>query len=154
MESYGAPKVYLASAQAFDSEMQIRIAEHRSRRDDGWRTIEAHLDAAEALAGIGAGEAVLFDCATLWLSNHMLAESDVAVETTRLLAALASCPGIVVTVSNEVGSGIVPENALARRFRDEQGRLNQQLASAADLVVLVTAGLPLILKGTLPKGLP
>ena len=95
---------------------------------------------------------VLLDCATLWLSNQMLAEADLDAETETLLAALAACPAAVIVVSNEVGQGIVPENALARRFRDAQGKLNQQLANRANLAVLVAAGLPLVLKGALPDG--
>ena len=90
---------------------------------------------------------MLIDCLTLWLTNRMLAEADMAVETPRLEAALARRNGLTVLVSNEVGSGIVPDNALARRFADLQGRLNQRLAARADRVVLVVAGLPLIVKG-------
>ncbi len=96
---------------------------------------------------------MLVDCATLWLTNHLLADHDdhdLAAEGTALLAGLAVCPAPVVIVSNEVGCGIVPDNALARRFRDAQGRLNQRLAAQADLVVTVIAGLPLALKGTIP----
>lgn len=95
---------------------------------------------------------ILFDCATLWLSNHMLAGSDLEAECEALLSAIGSSPARIVTVTNEVGSGIVPGNALARRFRDAQGRLNQRLAAQADLAVLVAAGLPLVLKGQLPAG--
>lgn len=152
-DSGGKPRVYIATAQAFDDEMRDRIAQHKQRRTGLWRTVEAPLDAAAALARATPDEIVLLDCATLWLSNHLLAENDLAAESDHLLAALAACPAAVVVVSNEVGFGIVPDNALARRFRDEQGRLNQRLAAAADLVVLVAAGLPLVLKGTLPGGL-
>jgi len=129
--------------------MIARIRHHRDRRGAGWQTIEAPFDPAPALEG-GAGAVTLLDCATLWLSNHLLRGGDLAAEAGRLLAALAAAPGPVIVVTNEVGCGIVPENALARRFRDEQGRLNQQLASAADLVVVVIAGLPLVLKGRMP----
>lgn len=147
----GQPRVYVATAQAFDSEMAAKIAAHRAARDGGWRTVEAPLDAAGALAASGAGDVVLLDCATLWLSNRMLADvpGDAAEA---MLAALAGCPAPVVVVSNEVGQGVVPESALGRAFRSEQGRLNQQLAAAAGLVVLAVAGLPLVLKGTLPAG--
>jgi adenosylcobinamide kinase/adenosylcobinamide-phosphate guanylyltransferase len=94
---------------------------------------------------------VLLDCATLWLTNRMLAEADLVAEYAALLEALAACASPVVVVTNEVGLSIVPENALARRFRDEQGHLNQHLAAQAGLVVAVMAGLPLVLKGALPK---
>lgn len=130
--------------------MRDRIATHRQDRGDGWDTVDAPLDLAGALAAVPADAAVLVDCATLWLTNHMLAEHDLALETGRLLAALAACAAPVVVVSNEVGWGIVPDNALARRFRDAQGRLNQQMAAQADLVVGVMAGLPFALKGRLP----
>ncbi|MEY3307555.1 MAG: hypothetical protein RLZZ413_1593 [Pseudomonadota bacterium] len=130
--------------------MRERIATHRQDRGEGWETVDAPLDLAGALAAVPADAAVLVDCATLWLTNHMLAEHDLALETGRLLAALAACAAPVVVVSNEVGWGIVPDNALARRFRDAQGRLNQQMAAQADLVVGVMAGLPFALKGRLP----
>lgn len=145
------PCRYLATAEAgADAEMAARIRHHREGRGGGWQTIEEPLDLAPALAG-GAGAVTLLDCATLWLSNHLLRGHDLPAEADRLVAALAGAPGPVVVVSNEVGSGIVPENALARLFRDEQGRLNQRLAAAADLVVVVIAGLPLALKGRPPE---
>ncbi|MFN3991511.1 MAG: bifunctional adenosylcobinamide kinase/adenosylcobinamide-phosphate guanylyltransferase [Tabrizicola flagellatus] len=146
----GRPRRYIATAEAWDDEMRDRIARHRADRGTGWITVEAPLDLAAALAAVRAEEAVLVDCATLWLTNHLLADHDIAAETGRLLAALSACPAPVVIVSNETGWGIVPENALARRFRDEQGRLNQRLAGDADLVVAVMAGLPMVLKGRLP----
>jgi adenosylcobinamide kinase/adenosylcobinamide-phosphate guanylyltransferase len=149
----GRRRVYIATAEAWDDEMRDRIAAHRLDRGDGWETVDAPLDLAGALATIPADAAVLVDCATLWLTNHMLAEHDLAVETERLLTAFAACAAPVVVVSNEVGWGIVPDNALARRFRDAQGRLNQQMAAQADLVVGVMAGLPFALKGRLP-GMP
>ena len=134
--------------------MRNRIAQHRAARDAGWRVLEAPLDLAGALATVPADAAVLVDCATLWLANHLLADHDLHTETSGLLAALAACAAPVAVVSNEVGWGIVPDNALARRFRDAQGRLNQQVAAGADLVVGVMAGLPLVLKGVLPKERP
>ena len=146
----GRPRRYIATAEAWDDEMRDRIARHRADRGTGWITVEAPLDLVAALAAVRAEEAVLVDCATLWLTNHLLADHDIAAETGRLLAALSACPAPVVIVSNETGWGIVPENALARRFRDEQGRLNQRLAAEADLVVAVMAGLPMVLKGRLP----
>ena len=116
-------------------------------------TIEAPLDLAKVLGTATSDQAVLVDCATLWLSNQMLSGADLAAKSSDLLAALAACSATVVIVSNEVGWGIVPENALARAFRDAQGRLNQSLAAQAGLVVGVVAGLPMVLKGTLPADL-
>jgi adenosylcobinamide kinase/adenosylcobinamide-phosphate guanylyltransferase len=140
------PWVYVATADALDDEMRARIAEHRARRGADWRVIEVPRDLAGALKSSSAGGAVLVDCLTLWLSNQMLADADIAAESARLEAALSGIPGPVVLVSNEVGLGIVPDNALARRFRDAQGRLNQRIAARADRVVLMVAGLPLVVK--------
>jgi adenosylcobinamide kinase/adenosylcobinamide-phosphate guanylyltransferase len=141
-----APWLYVATAEAHDDEMAERIATHRARRGADWRTVDAPRDLAGALASASAG-AVLVDCLTLWLSNLMLADADIAAETARLEEALTRAVVPVVLVSNEVGLGIVPENALARRFRDAQGRLNQQIAARADRVVMMVAGLPLVVKG-------
>lgn len=149
MLASGRAPVYIATAQAWDDEMRARIAEHRARRTE-WRTIEAPRDIASALARAGPGDAVLLDCATLWLTNAMLAGEDLAAAQDDLCTALAACPAPVVVVTNEVGLSIVPENALARAFRDVQGRLNQRLAAQAGLAVAVWAGLPLVLKGRLP----
>lgn len=146
----GRHRRYVATAQGWDDEMRDRIARHQRDRGGDWVTVEAPLDLAAALAAARPEEAVLIDCATLWLTNHLLAGHDILAETDRLIAALAACPAPVVVVSNEVGWGIVPENALARTFRDDQGRLNQRLAQAAGLAVTVIAGLPLVLKGRLP----
>ena len=151
LRAAGLPLTYIATAEAWDDEMRARIAAHRQDRGIGWTTVEAPRDLTGALDG--AGGAVLIDCATLWLSNTLLAEADLEAEVAALLAALIRHPGPVVVVSNEVGWGIVPDNALARAFRDEQGRLNQRLAAKADLVVGVMAGLPLVLKGKLPEGI-
>jgi adenosylcobinamide kinase/adenosylcobinamide-phosphate guanylyltransferase len=141
------PWVYVATAQAFDDEMSARIATHQKRRDERWRTVDAPLDLPAAIAGHGdEGRPVLIDCLTLWLSNVMLAGKDSSAELQRLVAALREVRGPVVIVSNEVGFGIVPDNALAREFRDAQGRVNMQIAAIADRAVLIAAGLPLILK--------
>ena len=145
------PRHYIATAQAWDDEMRIRIAQHQTDRGADWITHEAPRDLAPVLAAIPADAVVLIDCATLWLTNHLLAEADLETEILNLLASLAACPAPVVVVSNEVGWGIVPENALARAFRDHQGRLNQRLAAQAGLVVGVMAGLPMVLKGQLPE---
>lgn len=141
------PWTYLATAEALDQEMRARIDGHRQRRGAQWQTIEAPLDLAGALARLAAGsQAVLIDCLTLWLSNVLLAERDIADESERLIGALEEAKGPVVAVSNEVGLGIVPETPLGRAFRDAQGILNQRVAAAADRVILMTAGIPLTLK--------
>lgn len=142
----GLPRRYLATAQAFDAEMTARIARHRADRGADWRVVEVPLDLCGALAEVPVGEVVLVDCATLWLTNHLLAGHDLVAQTAALLAALADCRSPVIVVSNEVGWSIVPDNALARTFCDAQGRLNQALASQSDRVVLVVAGLPMVLK--------
>jgi len=141
-----APWLYIATAQALDDEMQARIAHHRARRPDGWETVEVPLDLAPALDAVAQGRPVLIDCLTLWLSNLLLAGRDVEAETDRLAATLARARGPWVVVANEVGLGIVPDNPLARRFRDAAGRLNQRAAAAADRVVLTVAGLPVEVK--------
>ena len=140
-------RVYIATAQAFDDEMRAKVSAHQTQRGPEWLTIEAPLNVADALATRIEGEIVLLDCATLWLSNILLARRETADASTELLAALSACPAQIVVVSNEVGHGIVPDNALARQFRNAQGRLNQALAAQADLVVNVIAGLPQVLKG-------
>ena len=140
--------VYLATAQAGDAEMAARIARHRQRRGLRWTTIEEPFDLGGSLKlYCGPERAVLVDCLTLWLSNLLGADRDPEAETETLLAALPGLKGPVVFISNEVGQGIVPDNALARRFVDEAGHLHQALAAATDSVIFMTAGLPLILKG-------
>lgn len=140
-------RVYIATAQAFDDEMVERIALHRQDRGPDWRTVDAPLDLPSALAeNARPGRVLLVDCLTLWLSNLVLAERPVEPAADALLAALAASAAPVAIVSNEVGLGIVPDNALARRFRDAQGRLNQQVAAASDSVLFLAAGLPLVLK--------
>lgn len=143
----GLARIYVATATAGDAEMAERIARHRARRGASWRVVEEPLDLVEALdRGAGPGHAVLVDCLTLWLSNLMHAGRDVDREGLRLCDWLAAAPGRIVLVSNEVGLGLVPETALGRRFRDAQGRLNQQVAAVAAEVAFVAAGLPLWLK--------
>lgn len=141
-----APWSYVATAQAYDEEMRQRIALHRSRRGDGWTTIEAPLDLTGAIEALPDGQPVLIDCLTLWLTNHMLADHDVEAECRRLADVLSRPRGPWFVVSNEVGQGIVPDNALARRFRDAAGRLNQDVAAVAGTVLLMVAGLPLKVK--------
>jgi adenosylcobinamide kinase/adenosylcobinamide-phosphate guanylyltransferase len=139
--------VYLATAEAGDAEMAERIRRHCARRGPGWTTIEEPLDLVRALEPATRDEAaVLVDCLTLWLSNLLGAGRDVAREAQALVEVLPRLQGPVVFVSNEVGLGIVPDNALARSFRDHAGFLNQIVAAAADRVYFVAAGLPLLLK--------
>ena len=145
----GLKPVYVASAQAFDAEMTDRIEHHKTERGPHWRTVEAPYALAETIRAESTPETcLLVDCLTLWLTNLMLAElpRDLGAASTELVAALREAEGPVVVVSNEVGLGIVPENALARRFRDEAGRLNQTVAAACDRVVFVAAGIPMVLK--------
>lgn len=141
------PKIYLATAQAGDDEMAARIDQHKQRRGPDWTTIEAPVKLTEAIAAQADNHIILIDCITLWLSNLLLSEADIDAETDRLIKASQATNAHLIFVSNEVGDGIVPEHALARRFRDEAGRANQKLAAAADYVALITAGLPLDLKG-------
>lgn len=139
---------YLATAEALDDEMKARVAEHRARRGPAWRIVEEPLDLVGALtANVDPARPILVDCLTLWLTNIMMADRDLGAETQSLVATLQDFGGPVMLVSNEVGLGIVPDNALAREFRDRAGRLNQDIAAVADRVTFIAAGLPLILKG-------
>jgi adenosylcobinamide kinase / adenosylcobinamide-phosphate guanylyltransferase len=139
--------IYLATAEAGDAEMQARIRAHRARRGSAWQTIEEPRDLEPALLHAAAGgRPVLVDCLTLWLSNILLAGADVEAASEALLMALPRVKAPVLLVANEVGLGIVPDNALARRFRDAAGRLNQAVATIADRVLFIAAGLPLVLK--------
>jgi adenosylcobinamide kinase / adenosylcobinamide-phosphate guanylyltransferase len=150
IEAHG-PGLYVATAEILDTEMAERVRRHRERRGSSWITVEEPLDLAVALGDhVVAGRAVLIDCLTLWLSNLLAAGRDPQAEAAALAAALAGLPAPVVLVSNEVGLGIVPDNALARAFADAAGRLNQAMAATADQVVLVSAGLPLVLKDSGP----
>ncbi|MDO9524851.1 MAG: bifunctional adenosylcobinamide kinase/adenosylcobinamide-phosphate guanylyltransferase [Gemmobacter sp.] len=149
VRAHGGARTYIATAQAWDAEMRARIDRHVADRGDDWVTVEAPLDLCAALGAVTSG-VVLVDCATLWLSNHLLAGADLEFHSRALTQALICCAVPVVIVSNEVGWSIVPDNALARQFQDAQGRLNQALAERAGLVVAVMAGLPMVLKGVLP----
>lgn len=162
VEATPPPWSYVATAEAGDAEMAARISTHRARRGAHWQTVEAPHELAAAIAMLPRASAVLIDCVTLWLSNRMLAQlgpdpsrhdgidaamiRNIDTEVEALLAVLERHAGPVVIVANEVGLAIVPDNVLARRFCDLQGRLNQRLAAAADRVILVVAGLPLVLK--------
>ena len=141
------PWRYVATAEALDAEMAERIELHRKRRGDGWETHEAPLDLAGAVAALASEPGpILVDCLTLWLSNLMLGDHDVGAAVAAFEAALDKARAPVILVANEVGLGIVPENALARRFRDEAGRLNQRLAARADRVFLMVAGIKIEVK--------
>jgi adenosylcobinamide kinase/adenosylcobinamide-phosphate guanylyltransferase len=138
------PWLYCATAQALDGEMCERIAHHKARRGAEWETAEEPLEIAALLEG--GARPVLVDCLTLWVSNLMHAAKDIEAETERLIAAVQAARAPIVFVSNEVGLGIVPDNALAREFRDRAGRLNQAVAAAVNRVVFMAAGLPMVLK--------
>jgi adenosyl cobinamide kinase/adenosyl cobinamide phosphate guanylyltransferase len=141
-----APWTYIATAQAFDEEMRRRIATHRARRGAEWRTIEAPQGLPAAVLEAAAERPLLVDCLTLWLSNRLLAGADMGADRDALLAALARRVAPTVLVSSEVGLSIVPDNALARAFRDAAGELHQAVARAADRVYLVVAGCPIVAK--------
>lgn len=148
VEAASPERLYLATGQAWDGEMRQRIAAHKERRGAGWQTIEAPVRLADALHANAVGNRpVMVDCLTLWVTNLMLGEEDLDAAFDRLCAALPALRAPVVLVSNEVGLGIVPDNAMARAFRDHAGRLHQKIAGLADEVYFVAAGLPLKMKG-------
>jgi len=139
---------YIATAEAGDDEMASRIAHHRARRTDFWRTVEAPLGLAPAIIQhADPARPILVDCLTLWVSNLLGAGRIVEHESEALLAAMRDAHGPIVLVANEVGLGLVPETPLGRQFRDDAGRLNHAVAALAGRVVFVAAGLPLVLKG-------
>lgn len=146
-EALAGNHLFIATAEAWDEEMADRIARHRADRDARWQTVDAPRELVAALdAASGTGAIVLVDCLTLWASNLLLADADMDAATDALAEAIARFEGELILVANEVGFGIVPDNALARRFRDAAGRINQAVAAGADEVMLVAAGLPLRLK--------
>lgn len=143
----GLLKIYLATARVLDDEMADRVTRHKLDRGVGWFTVEEPIALADALASRAAPDRIiLVDCLTLWLTNLMLEDEDIDAHVAALAAILTTAAGPIVLVSNEVGAGIVPDNALARRFRDLQGRLNQEMAALASHVSLVVAGIPLAVK--------
>jgi adenosylcobinamide kinase / adenosylcobinamide-phosphate guanylyltransferase len=144
----GLQKTYLATAQIFESEMGARVDRHKERRGEEWALVEEPIELRAALGQVSLNEvAVLVDCLTLWVTNLMMAERDCSSEGDALALALTKLSGTVVLVSNEVGQGIVPDNKMARAFRDHAGVLHQKIAAIADEVYFVTAGLPQKLKG-------
>ena len=151
IEATGLAACYIATAEARDAELAERIRRHRQRRGDGWTTVEEPLHLADALDNaMSPGSAVLVDCLTLWLANVMASGHSPERDIDDLLHVLGKATGQVVLVSNEVGMGIVPENALARTFRDEAGVMHQRIGALAGRVIFVAAGLPLVLKGPPP----
>lgn len=142
----GERPVYIATAKAFDDEMTDRIAAHIARRGPEWTTVQADLDLAKALRDTDRGQPRLVDCLTLWLTNLMLAEDDVAARIDALIVALKDQSNPVVFVSNEVGSGIVPDSKLGRDFRDAAGALNQRIADQCNEVYLAVSGQALKVK--------
>lgn len=147
-EAFDGALVFIATGEAHDPEMTARIDRHRADRGERWRTVEAPLALADAIRASAAPDHLLLvDCLTLWTSNLMHAGRDVGEATAGLIAAFRAAPGPILMVANEVGLGIVPDNALARAFRDAAGHMNQAVAAAADRVTFVTAGLPIIVKG-------
>lgn len=146
-ESLGLKQIYVATAQAFDDEMSSRIARHQADRDARWETVEAPIEIARALRERSADDTVmLVDCLTLWTTNLILGNYGVAEATQALVEAVADARGPIILVANEVGYGIVPDNVLARRFRDEAGIINQRVAAAASEVQLVVAAIPICIK--------
>jgi adenosylcobinamide kinase/adenosylcobinamide-phosphate guanylyltransferase len=136
----GVPPVYIATGEPGDEEMAERIARHRADRGGAWRTIEAPLALADSLADLTEDDVAVIDCLTLWLANSMAQAESHAERLDALPAALAACPARLWVISNEVGWGIVPDNPLARRFRDEAGLLHQRVAVVASETFLIVAG--------------
>ncbi|MEA2832141.1 MAG: adenosylcobinamide kinase / adenosylcobinamide-phosphate guanylyltransferase [Methylobacteriaceae bacterium] len=143
---YPPPWTYIATAEALDDEMRERIAQHRARRDERWQTLEAPHALADAVRNAPADQPLIVDCLTLWLSNRLLGDADLDQDMSGLSEVLGLRIAATIVVANEVGLGIVPDNALARRFRDAAGKANQMLAAQADHVEFVAAGLALRLK--------
>ena len=142
---------YIATAQALDAEMEEKIAQHRGRRGDEWTTREEPLNIISCFDAFPAEKPILLDCATLWLSNLMLAEKNIAAESSTFINYLNNYTGRLVIVSNEAGLSVIPHTRIGRDFQKAQGQLNQQLASLADRVVFIVSGLPLLLKGKLER---
>ena len=147
--AHSANPIYVATAQPFNSEMEEKIIAHKKRRDNRWETVEEPFEIAEILGSLSEQETILIDCVTIWLNNILISGKSEDNEITKLITAIRDFRGMLVLVSNEVGQGIVPDNKLARKFRETQGLLNQRIAQISNNVILVTAGLPLALKGGL-----
>ena len=138
---FGSPATYIATCEALDEEMAQRVKKHQARRDESWSTLFTPLNLADEIQKIGSNKPILVDCLTLWLSNHLLKKNDLEKEIDELANSLKNSNANIVLVSNEVGTGIVPDNALAREFRDNAGFMNQKIASVSDEVYWVVAGI-------------
>ncbi|MCR9135420.1 MAG: bifunctional adenosylcobinamide kinase/adenosylcobinamide-phosphate guanylyltransferase [Alphaproteobacteria bacterium] len=148
MEKSGRSLLYVATGRPFDEEMKVRVDQHKARRGCKWQTIEEPVELTRTLSEEAAEDrAILIDCLTLWVTNLMLEDRDVRAESDTLAASIGSLPGLLVFVSNEVGLGIVPDNPMARAFRDHAGHLHQKIAEQADSVFFIAAGLPMTMKG-------
>lgn len=144
----GLKPIYIATSQIWDEEMRARIDAHVARRGDDWVCVEAPLELEDALREADQpGNAILVDCLTLWVTNLMMAEADIADRFSSLIEQIQHSKAPLVLVTNEVGLGIVPENKMAREFRDHAGRLHQDIARTATEVFFIAAGLPLQMKG-------
>ncbi len=146
IEAHEPPWNYIATAQALDEEMERRISAHQKRRDEHWQTIEAPLDLVSAIGRKCGDRPVLIDCLTLWLTNHMMNGGDLERECQSLATFLYDRAGTTVVITNEVGQGIVPADAMTREFRDAAGRLNQMIASVSGSVVQMVAGIAVKVK--------
>jgi adenosylcobinamide kinase/adenosylcobinamide-phosphate guanylyltransferase len=144
--SLGQEPIYMATCEISDDEMARRVIRHQDHRDKNWTTILAPLDVSNEIKKLGAKEPILIDCLTLWLSNHLLRNNNLEKKVDELTNTVKNSKADIVLVSNEVGTGIVPDNALAREFRDSAGFMNQKIASVSDEVYWVVAGIPTRIK--------
>ena len=145
-QSCGNKVIYIATSEPFDDEMQSRIERHRARRDAGWRTVDAPLELPDMLVQTDGDAPRLVDCLTMWLNNLIYHNRDVADEVDRLIEVISEQQADLVMVTNEIGSGLVPQTAEARKFRDLAGELNQMVAQAASQVYLSVSGIPVKIK--------
>ena len=142
----GKRATYIATCEVFDEEMAVRVKEHQERRGENWSTLVTPLYLAREIKNIEPTNPILIDCFTLWLSNHLLKKNDLEKKIDELADVLENSKSNIVLVSSEVGTGIVPDNALARKFRDNAGLMNQKIASVSDQVYWVVAGIPTQIK--------
>ena len=149
LKNFSSP-IYIFTAQAWDDEMKSRIKTHKKRREGkNWKDIEAPIELGTAIKNNAtSNNCILVDCLTLWLTNILLDGQDIDDAINELLLTIKACPGEIILVSSEVGLGIVPDNSIARQFRDLSGKLHQKLAMEAENVLLMVAGIPMVVKGT------